>query len=161
MSLMGNLYVGNSGLQTAQMALNTTAHNMANMDTEGFTRQQVSLGTRSYLTLDRKLEPIAWTQVGNGVYYNNCKQVRSVFLDAAYRQESGRYSFYDTSLKALEEITDTISKISDYSHRALLINYYVNGMTWEMTAEVMGFEVRTIYRMHDDALEEIEKILCQ
>jgi DNA-directed RNA polymerase specialized sigma24 family protein len=65
------------------------------------------------------------------------------------------------ALKALEEITDTISKISDYSHRALLINYYVNGMTWEMTAEVMGFEVRTIYRMHDDALEEIEKILCQ
>lgn len=63
------------------------------------------------------------------------------------------------ALKALEEITDTISKISDYSHRALLINYYVNGMTWEMTAEVMGFEVRTIYRMHDDALEEIEKIL--
>ena len=65
------------------------------------------------------------------------------------------------ALKALEEITDTNSKISDYSHRALLINYYVNGMTWEMTAEVMGFEVRTIYRMHDDALEEIEKILCQ
>ena len=65
------------------------------------------------------------------------------------------------ALKALEEITDTISKISDYSHRALLINYYVNGMTWEMTAEVMGFEVRTIYKMHDDALEEIEKILCQ
>ena len=65
------------------------------------------------------------------------------------------------ALKALEEITDTISKISDYSHRALLINYYVNGMTWEMTAEVMGFAVRTIYRMHDDALEEIEKILCQ
>ena len=126
MSLMGNLYVGNSGLQTAQMALNTTAHNMANMDTEGFTRQQVSLGTRSYLTLDRKLEPIAWTQVGNGVYYNNCKQVRSVFLDAAYRQESGRYSFYDTSLKALEEIEDQLQEMNGSEFATSLNNLWVS-----------------------------------
>ena len=65
------------------------------------------------------------------------------------------------AIATLNEITETINRIPDLSHRALLINYYVNGMTWEMTAEAMGFEVRTIYRMHDDALEEIEKILCQ
>ena len=45
MSLMANLYVGQSGLITSQSALNTTAHNLANIDTEGFTRQQVSQGT--------------------------------------------------------------------------------------------------------------------
>lgn len=65
------------------------------------------------------------------------------------------------AIATLNEITETINRIPDLSHRALLINYYVNGMTWEMTAEAMGFEVRTIYRMHDDALEEIEKIICQ
>ena len=65
------------------------------------------------------------------------------------------------AIKALEEITDTISKLSDFSHRALLINYYINGMTWEMVAESMGYDVRTIYRMHDDSLEEIEKLICQ
>lgn len=35
MSLMGSLYVGQSGLQTGQNALNTTAHNMSNVDTVG------------------------------------------------------------------------------------------------------------------------------
>ena len=65
------------------------------------------------------------------------------------------------AIKALEEITDTISQLSDFSHRALLINYYINGMTWEMVAEVMSYDVRTIYRMHDDALEEIESFICQ
>ena len=65
------------------------------------------------------------------------------------------------AIKALEEITDTISKLSDFSHRALLINYYINGMTWEMVAESMGYDVRTIYRMHDDSLEEIEKLIFQ
>ena len=41
MGLMGSLYIGVSGLQTGQNALNTTAHNMSNIDTTGYTRQQV------------------------------------------------------------------------------------------------------------------------
>ncbi|SFQ50193.1 Flagella basal body rod protein [Butyrivibrio proteoclasticus] len=73
MALMANLYVGASGLTTSQNALNTTAHNMSNMDTVGFTRQQVTQGTRFYNTLDTRTDRISWTQIGNGVNYNNCQ----------------------------------------------------------------------------------------
>ena len=48
MGLFGNLYVGTSGLQSSQEALNMVAHNVTNADTEGYTRQQVSYGTREY-----------------------------------------------------------------------------------------------------------------
>ena len=126
MSLMANLYVGTSGLQTSQQALNTTAHNMANLDTQGYTRQQVSLGTRMYQTLERKMEPIAWKQIGDGVYYSNCKQVRSVFLDAAFRQETGRYSFYDVSLKAIEEIEDQLQEMNGSEFAQSLNNLWVS-----------------------------------
>ena len=51
MSLFGSLYVGVSGLQMGQNALNTTGHNMSNIDTTGYTRQQVQQGTRFYNTL--------------------------------------------------------------------------------------------------------------
>lgn len=112
MSLMANLYVGQSGLQTSQNALNTTAHNMANIDTEGYTRQQVSQGTRAYQTLEKKNECIAWKQIGTGVQYNNCKQVRSDFLDSSYRKESGRYAFYDVSRKCLEEVEDQLQEMN-------------------------------------------------
>ena len=37
----GSLYVGASGLQNAQNAINTTANNLANVDTKGYVRQQV------------------------------------------------------------------------------------------------------------------------
>ena len=53
MSLMGSLYVGQSGLQTGQNALNTTAHNMSNVDTVGYTRQQVQQTARTYRTLSK------------------------------------------------------------------------------------------------------------
>ena len=112
MSLMANLYVGTSGLQTSQNALNTTAHNMSNVDTEGYTRQQVSQGTRAYQTLERKYEQISWKQIGTGVNYNNCKQVRSDFLDLSFRRETGRAAFYDVSLKALEEIEDQLQEMN-------------------------------------------------
>ena len=36
MPLMGSLYIGSSGLQTSQNALNTTAHNLSNIDTTGY-----------------------------------------------------------------------------------------------------------------------------
>jgi flagellar hook-associated protein 1 FlgK len=109
---MANLYVGQSGIMANQNALNTTAHNMANMDTQGFTRQQVQMGTRAYQTLEKRNEQISWKQIGTGVNYNHCKQVRSYFLDLSYRQENGRYSFYDISTKALEEIEDQLQEMN-------------------------------------------------
>ncbi len=126
MSLMANLYVGTSGLQTSQNALNTTAHNMANLDTVGYTRQQVSQGTRAYQTIEKKNEAIAWKQIGTGVNYNNCKQVRSDFLDISYRQENGRLAFYDVSIKALEEIEDQLQEMNGSEFAESLNNLWVS-----------------------------------
>lgn len=103
MSLFGSLYVGVSGLQTSNNALNTTAHNMSNLDTEGYTRQQVAQGTRTYVTIS-KSQRTSWQQLGLGVNYSQTRQVRDYFLDLNYRRESGRNAFYDVSTSALEEI---------------------------------------------------------
>ena len=102
MSLMGSFWVGVSGLQTSNNALNTTAHNMSNLDTKGYTRQQVAQGTRSYATV-YKGRP-QWQQIGRGVNYTLTRQERDYFLDVNYRRESGRSAFYDVSASAMEEI---------------------------------------------------------
>ena len=102
MSWMGSFWVGVSGLQTSNNALNTTAHNMSNLDTKGYTRQQVAQGTRSYATV-YKGRP-QWQQIGRGVNYTLTRQERDYFLDVNYRRESGRSAFYDVSASAMEEI---------------------------------------------------------
>lgn len=111
MSLFGSLYIGVSGLQTGQNALNTTAHNMSNMDTVGFTRQQVQQGTRIYNTISTSASAISYQQVGLGVNYSQVKQIRDYFLDKTYRRESGRSAFYDVSLSAVEEIEDLFQEL--------------------------------------------------
>ena len=63
-------------------------------------------------SIEKNYNSIALKQIGTGVNYNNCKQVRSEFLDISYRQESGRYAFYDVSTKALEEIEDQLQEMN-------------------------------------------------
>lgn len=114
MSLMGSFYVGVSGLQTANNALNTTAHNMSNLDTEGFTRQQILLGSKTYNTISKS--GVLWKQIGLGVQYSQTRQVRDYFLDKNFRRESGRSAFYEVSSYALEEIEDVLGESSIEGH---------------------------------------------
>ena len=102
MSLMGSFWTGVSGLQTSNNALNTTAHNMSNLETEGYTSQQVAQGTRPYVTISKGSPN--WKQLGLGVNYSLTRQERDYFLDLNYRRESGRSAFYDVSVATLEEI---------------------------------------------------------
>lgn len=80
MPLMGSLYIGASGLQTSQNALNTTAHNLSNVDTTGYTRQQVQQSDRRYVTLSIDPKSVNNKQTGLGVIYSRVKQVRDTFL---------------------------------------------------------------------------------
>lgn len=112
MSLMGSLYTGVSGLQTSNNALNTTAHNMSNLDTEGYTRQQVAQATRTYVTIS-KSQSTSWQQLGLGVNYSQTRQVRDYFLDKNYRRESGRSAFYDISANTMEEIENILGESNE------------------------------------------------
>lgn len=106
MPLFGSLYIGASGLQTSQNAMNTTAHNMTNVDTKGYTRQQILLNTRTYQTLSVNASAVAYQQYGLGVYYAQTRQVRDMFLDKTYRKESGRSAFYEANVKVIDEMED-------------------------------------------------------
>lgn len=124
MPLMGSLYIGKSGLQTSQNALNTTAHNMSNADTTGYVRQQVLLGTSIYNTIKFDVKAVAHQQIGLGVEYSKTRQVRDYFLDKTYRQELGRCEFYTVSRDALEEIEFLLDEMNGETFQSSLDNLW-------------------------------------
>ena len=126
MGLMGSLYIGTSGLQTSQNALNTTAHNMSNIDTTGYTRQQVQQGTRTYNTISKTASAISYQQTGLGVNYSNVKQIRDYFLDKNYRREAGRSAFYDVTVAAVEEVEDLFQELQGESFSEAIDNLWVS-----------------------------------
>ncbi|MCQ2519421.1 MAG: flagellar hook-associated protein FlgK [Lachnospiraceae bacterium] len=113
MSLTSGLYVGTSGLQTSQNALNTTAHNLSNMETEGYVRQQVLSSDKVYNTIKKASVSVSAQQVGIGVTYAKVRQVRDYFLDLSYRREAGRSAFYDESYNAMTEVEDLLDEMND------------------------------------------------
>lgn len=125
MSLFGGLYVGTSGLQTSQNALNTVAHNMVNAETEGYTRQQVAQTTRTYNTISKTGSANSYQQIGLGVSYAEVRQVRDFFLDKSYRKESARQGFYDVSCDAIEEVEEVFQELDGEAFANTLNNLWV------------------------------------
>lgn len=126
MPLMSSLYIGASGLQTSQNALNTTAHNLTNVDTTGYTRQQVQQGTRTYITLSVDPKSVANKQYGQGTYYSNVKQIRDYFLDKSYRKESGRSMFYEVSTEVMEETESLLGELNGEAFQTTLTDFWTS-----------------------------------
>lgn len=124
MPLMGSFYIGTSGLQTSQNALNTTAHNLSNVDTVGYTRQQVQQAAKFYNTIAVKPQSVANQQTGLGVEYARVKQVRDYFLDKTYRLEVGRSEFYQVSTEVMEEVESQLGELNGEAFQTTLTDLW-------------------------------------
>ena len=124
MPLMGSIYVGTSGLQTSNNALNTAAHNLSNIETAGYTRQQILQGSKFYNTIG--IASVSDMQVGIGVDYTKCRQVRDEFLDASYRKENGRSSFYEICSESTQEIETLLGEMEGASFKESLAKLWTS-----------------------------------
>lgn len=108
-NLMTSMYTGVSGLRVNQHSLNITAHNVANVDTKGFTRQQILTKDFTYNTIGQSYNSAL--QVGLGTDMSIVRQVRDVFMDKAYRLEVGRQGFYEAQHSSVEEIENLFGEL--------------------------------------------------
>lgn len=114
----GTLYVGASGLQMAQNAINTTANNIANVDTAGYVRQQVRFADRNYTQIKDVSRRTNIQQSGLGVSIGDVVHARDVFLDKSFRLENGRSSFYGALYKSSSYIEDLYQELDGEEFKA-------------------------------------------
>jgi len=79
-TLFSALDVARSGLTAAQIQIDTAAHNIANVNTEGYSRQRAELLTRLPTSFP-------YGQLGRGVQVNNIVRIHDSFIDQAYRNQ--------------------------------------------------------------------------
>lgn len=155
MAGMGSIYVGTSGLQSAQNALNTTAHNLANVDTSGYTRQQVVMSDTLYNTL--KWSPLSPAQVGLGNQIAAVRQVRDTFLDAEYRVSAGRQAFYETCYDTFYEIETYFGELESVQFNSSLTDL------WDAVSELAkqpddGVRLATLKEMSVNFVNRAEAV---
>ena len=55
------------------------------------------------------------------------------------------------------ELSAFISEIENHAYKMVLELRYLSGNKWEEVADVMGYDLRWIYRLHGKALKEAER----
>ncbi len=98
-----------SALQANQKRLDIVGHNLANMNTVGYTRQQLETSSLNYTSPVSNYMNGSEIIVGFGVHMNKVSQIRDPYLDVQYRtqmQKSGYTDSLQTSLDSLAKVFD-------------------------------------------------------
>lgn len=93
------LTIASSGLNAYQIALNTTANNISNLRTPGYSRQQANRVASGALRVYT-----SYGTMGSGVTTESVKQVRNRYYDTKYWYNASSVGLYATRLSQLEQI---------------------------------------------------------
>lgn len=94
--------IARSGLTVSERGLFVTGHNLANVDTPGYVRQQAIIQTSAYLTEYGKNGRMF--QYGLGADIQETRQIRHTFLDNIYRNENKSLGYWETRSKTFQDV---------------------------------------------------------
>ena len=124
-TLFSTLGVGYSGLNVAQVGINTTGQNISNAETDGYSRKRVIQTAATPMHL-------APGNIGNGVEIEN---IERVFDGYVYNRYTSTYSDKEKSdymQKTLDELSTYFPEIDDVGIKADLKEYY---SLWQRLAD--------------------------
>ncbi len=136
-----------SGLFANQRSLGIVSHNIANANTEGYSRQVMN--TKAY---DPQKLPGGLGTLGVGVDITAVKQIRDNYLDFKYRVETSVQGEWDARASVLEELEGIFNEPSDSSIAELLDQYYESLQSLQKNPE--NLTARTLVRQNTIALSE-------
>ena len=99
--LNASLYLGLSGLQAQQAALNVVGHNIANVNTPGYTRQRADLSAG-------QSQVEGQIYFGTGVTLSSVQGIRDRFLDLQIYRETAKQTGADERYAAVNAISSSL-----------------------------------------------------
>ena len=101
----GSFTTARLGIYASQASLNVTGNNIANINTEGYTRQRmdlISLHSGGMVRYANKFN----TNIGYGVLCDGVSQLRDPYMDIRFRNEQAALGQAEAKLKGLMELGD-------------------------------------------------------
>ncbi len=102
------LDIGATGLNIYQTALNTTVHNVANAQTEGYSKQIVNRTASEPISIGQR-----YGMVGTGVAADKITQNRDAYFDAKYRSANNVYGKLDTKYYYMNTVENYFNDVGN------------------------------------------------
>ncbi|MDD4665979.1 MAG: flagellar hook-associated protein FlgK [Clostridia bacterium] len=124
-STFTGLNIGYSGLAAQQRALDITGHNVANANTQGYTRQEVIMQATPALKVLKGY-------VGTGVDIAEIRRVKDQFLEIQMRTESKALGEWETKANLLNKLEVIFNEPSETSVRSVMDQFWE---AWQVLAK--------------------------
>lgn len=123
MSLSGALNISARALTVNQYAMDVVSNNIANMNTEGYSKQRVNLGTLSNLlsigdNVERQIKS------DNGVQLESVTRYNNKFLKDYYRSQNSYSAFLNQSADLASQLDSIMNELSGNGLDARLSDFY-------------------------------------
>ncbi|MBX4145769.1 flagellar hook-associated protein FlgK [Paenibacillus lautus] len=113
-------------LFTQTAALGTTGHNIANANTEGYSRQTVRMTASRPMEaygLQRSVFP---GQLGTGVEFTSIDRIREMFLDDQFRGENNMFGSWSIQADTLEKMEAIFNEPSETGIRTVMDKFFTS-----------------------------------
>jgi len=131
--MLASLNTAVSGMNAARASLAVIGHNMANVDTPGYTRQRII--QHEFISQTIGMNNGTPQQVGLGTDYSGIQQIRNKFFDISYREEVGKAAFYNVKATAGRELQAILGELqSDFQTQNVLTDL------WTSISELMTYQ---------------------
>lgn len=124
MGLSISLDTGVSALRAAQVDIDTTGHNIANVNTDGYSRQQVNFRAVPPAQSKFNSPGVPLQEIGLGVDSGTIRRLRDGLLDVQYRNVRTLNDDYQAQSTALGQVETTMNEPSDQGLQAQLTNFF-------------------------------------
>lgn len=131
LSTFHGIETGKKGLMSNNMGIQTTGHNLANIETEGYSRQKVNLSTTIPIYEPSASRVEIPGQIGTGVQVEDIQRVRDQAIDDRIIYEKGGLGYWETKQKFLHQLEMIFNEPDKPNLRTVLDDYWES---WQKVA---------------------------
>ena len=123
-STFSGIELAKRGLLSHQSSIHTIGHNLTNVDSEGYSRQQVAVQSFDALPVAALNRPEITGQIGQGSSVARISRVRDTLLEGRIIGERGGEEFWKTRDRYMRMVEQVYNEPTDLSLRNLLDTFW-------------------------------------
>ena len=127
----GSFTAARLGIYASQSALNVTGNNIANINTEGYTRQRLDL-VSLYSNGNIRYANSYNLNIGYGVLTEGVSQLRDPFLDIRYRNENANVGSANAKLDCLQQLAHILDEVGKGTNEFGIVEAQFNDLLTQL-----------------------------
>lgn len=140
--LLGTLNTAKSGMNVSQVAIQTTSHNISNINTPGYSRQRVNQSASRPYSNPAKNSSFGAGQIGTGAQISDVTRIRNTFYDYQFRSESHKYGNTSIKYDYFKNIESIFNEPSDSAISSSLNSFF---NSWnELSKDLQSAGVKSV-----------------